>query len=401
MNRGRQSSSERGELVRVHRSPRRASGEVLRQGGGRQEGRTVGRDADRRAAGDGRDLVLPRREAPATFAAVAELWLAHHEETRAISGSTRLTYTSHLHQHVLPAFGAMPLGEISTEAIERFLGALRQPGGSTRFTTRGLSDNTLSSIRHVLGLVLKFAARRQFVATNPMLTVEFRRASSRRVSPDLFSADELRRLFAAADALDPDLGTLVQLWARTGARAGEMYGVRRGDLDPKAGTVHIRRTRSGGGEGPTKTPASERVASYGFALIEDPDEWRPRQDVIDMMGRRLRQLRRAPLSDQTALFSDLRGRPWSTGTFNGLWRRVLAAARVRFRPAEQHRHTLASTLLSRGAPILAVQSQCGWSSAVVPLTYYSKWMPSHASIVPAQSPATQTQLRASRRPGTP
>ena len=253
----------------------------------------------------------------------------------------------------------------------------------------------------MLGLVLKFAARRQFVATNPMLTVEFRRASSRRVSPDLFSADELRRLFAAADALDPDLGTLVQLWARTGARAGEMYGVRRGDLDPKAGTVHIRRTRSAGGEGPTKTPASERVASYGFALIEDPDEWRPRQDVIDMMGRRLRQLRRAPLSDQTALFSDLRGRPWSTGTFNGLWRRVLAAARVRFRPAEQHRHTLASTLLSRGAPILAVQSQCGWSSAVVPLTYYSKWMPSHASIVPAQSPATQTQLRASRRPGTP
>ena len=127
MNRGRQSSSERGELVRVHRSPRRASGEVLRRGGGRQEGHTAGRDADRRAAGDGRDLVLPRREAPATFAAVAELWLAHHEETRAIRGSTRLTYTSHLHQHVLPAFGAMPLGEISTEAIERFLGALRQP----------------------------------------------------------------------------------------------------------------------------------------------------------------------------------------------------------------------------------------------------------------------------------
>jgi integrase len=66
----------------------------------------------------------------------------------------------------------------------------------------------------------------------------------------------------------------------------------------------------------------------------------------------------------------------------------LAKARVRYRPAEQIRHTVASTLLSRGAPLLYARTVGGWRSANVLLRVYARWMdtglgPSgHAAVQP-------------------
>jgi integrase len=57
------------------------------------------------------------------------------------------------------------------------------------------------------------------------------------------------------------------------------------------------------------------------------------------------------------------------------WRRVLQAAKVRYREPEQLRHSFASTLLSRNAPLLYVQGQGGWRSASVLLRVYARWMP--------------------------
>jgi integrase len=56
---------------------------------------------------------------------------------------------------------------------------------------------------------------------------------------------------------------------------------------------------------------------------------------------------------------------------------------VRYRVPEQLRHTWASTLLSRNAPLLYVQQQGGWRSASVLLRTYARLMP--------QPSATQAQ----------
>ena len=54
---------------------------------------------------------------------------------------------------------------------------------------------------------------------------------------------------------------------------------------------------------------------------------------------------------------------------------MLHRAGVRYRVPEMLRHTFASTLLSRNAPLLYVQKQGVWTSAAVVLHYYSAWMP--------------------------
>ena len=89
------------------------------------------------------------------------------------------------------------------------------------------------------------------------------------------------------------------------------------------------------------------------------------------------------------LFTQPDGRPWSSSSLNTAWRRVLSGARVRYRPAEQLRHTVASTLLSRGAPLLYVQAVGGWRSAAVLLKVYARWMDTGLGVSgqPAATPA--------------
>lgn len=74
--------------------------------------------------------------------------------------------------------------------------------------------------------------------------------------------------------------------------------------------------------------------------------------------------------------------PMSSMELHRRWRRVLTKARGRYRAPEQLRHTFASTMLSRNAPLLYVQHQGGWRSASVLLRVYARWMPQEAGIRP-------------------
>jgi len=100
-----------------------------------------------------------------------------------------------------------------------------------------------------------------------------------------------------------------------------------------------------------------------------------------------------PLDDPEA-FVFGRGRvPLSSMDLHRRWRRALLAGRVRYREPEQLRHTFASTLLSRNAPLLYVQGQGGWRSASVLLRVYARWMPQAFAEGPQrQASATPAQL---------
>jgi integrase len=68
-------------------------------------------------------------------------------------------------------------------------------------------------------------------------------------------------------------------------------------------------------------------------------------------------------------------KPWTTHWINDRWHKVLQLAKVRYRNPEQLRHTWASTMLSRNAPVLYVQKQGGWKSAEILFRVYARWLP--------------------------
>ncbi len=106
-------------------------------------------------------------------------------------------------------------------------------------------------------------------------------------------------------------------------------------------------------------------------VTHETPEWRPLRDD-SMAG--LRHLTIQSMEPHHFVFG--RGpRPLASMELHRFWRRVLQKAGVRYRSPEQLRHTFASTLLSRNAPLLYVQQQGGWRSAGVLLRVYARWMP--------------------------
>ena len=92
--------------------------------------------------------------------------------------------------------------------------------------------------------------------------------------------------------------------------------------------------------------------------------------------------------------------PWSPAYINAEWRRVLQATKVRYRNPEQLRHTFASTLSSRNAPPLYVQSQGWWRSAAVLYRVYARRMPQgQLDATPAQPPSETVAANARRIEG--
>lgn len=307
-----------------------------------------------------------------TFADVARDWLEKYPALHAIRPGTLENYESFYRAHLLPYFGDRLITEITARGIEDFIADKRGPGGSVRVEGKALSDSTLHLGLMTLRLILQRAVRLKLLAANPMLDVEWR-AAPRIEHVDPFTPAELRAILRVSRDVDPDFATLVEAWARTGMRAGEVCGLQGHDVHLELGTVLVRRTWSRGRLGPTKT-GRERTVSVLHPIAEDTGEWRPNVDAARSVLTGLRGRRVQSLDPEAPLFTH-RGGPWVLKTLHRQWRRVLAIAHVRYRVPEQLRHTFASTMLSRNAPLLYVQRCGGWRSAAVLLRVYARWMP--------------------------
>jgi integrase len=330
----------------------------------------------RLAVGGGDLSTLVRSPGPApTFAALAEEWVRRYPALHAIRPNTWESYQTFLTHHLLPYFGQQHVSSITTDTIEAFIECKRAPGGSVRRHGKPLGDRTLRSGLVVLSLILKRAVRMKLIPTNPMRDVEWGGGLSQRTqSVDPFTVPELQAIFGAAGHQDSDFATLLRLWAQSGMREGEVLGLQHHDLDLGTGKVLVRRTWSRERLGPTKT-GLERQVSFLHPVADETLEWRPgtTPEACSVL-RGIRQLKVTSL-DPTAFVFGRGDRPMSARELRYKWHRVLATAKVRYRPPEQLRHTLASTLLSRNAPLLYVQHQGGWRSANVLLRVYARWLP--------------------------
>jgi integrase len=108
--------------------------------------------------------------------------------------------------------------------------------------------------------------------------------------------------------------------------------------------------------------------SFLHPVSVDSPDWRP----VDL-GLLARLSKVQSLEPSAFLFGG--AHPLSSMTVNRLWWRALTKAGVRYRSPEQLRHTMASVLLSRNAPLLYVAKVGGWASAAVLLRVYARWVP--------------------------
>jgi integrase len=306
-----------------------------------------------------------------SFEALAKEWLVQMPALRGIRLSTQENYRSFTTRHLLPYFGRLTVDSITAETITGFITAKLAPNGSAEGK---LARPSLRTGLVVLRLILQKAVRARELDRNPMDELDRLPQQEAEQSVDPFTTEELGALVAAAQAIDPTAGALFRLWAQTGLRAGELSGLQWGDLDLERGTLTVQRTFSRGRLGPTKT-GRWRTVSMLHPVADPVADWRP--GATPESRSILTALRRLPVRplDPAAFLFGANGAPITSGVLHRLWSRVVAKARVRYRVAEQLRHSFASTMLSRNAPLLYVQEAGGWRTASVMLRVYSRWMP--------------------------
>ncbi len=206
----------------------------------------------------------PRRSA-ITFSEWTEQW---QSSTAVRRPKTTVWYASAIRLHLLPAFGARPLGSLTPLDVQTFVDRL-----AARFapeTTRGYYA--------VLRLILNAALNADLIARTPCRGIKLPSGSPK--LRRIVEPEEVRRL---ADTIGPDYRAMILVAAELGLRWDECAGLQVRDLDVLRRTVTVRLTvgevRGTFVMSEPKTRAGRRTLAASEPLIAELAEHLRRQEL--------------------------------------------------------------------------------------------------------------------------
>lgn len=238
-----------------------------------------------------------------------------------------------LNRHLKPFFGHMRLDRIESQHIDAFKAKQRKAG---------LKNKTINNQLTVLGKLFNVAKEWRRIASTPRIGF----LATAEPEFDFLDFEEAARLVNAAD---PDWRPMILLGLRTGLRQGELLELRWNDVDLFKGLLRVRRsiwkgqiTTPKGGKG-RDVPLSNEACTMLRAL--------PSRFSGQLVF---------PGNDGAHLTKSQCRHP--------LWR---ACKRAGLRRIGWHvlRHTFASHLAMRGAPLKAVQELLGHSTIEMTMRY--------------------------------
>jgi len=252
--------------------------------GGRQRRLTLGTyptltvEKARKAAGDalataqlGGDAAKARDDARIadTVSDLCDLWLAEAAHLNRRTGAVRSAKNvagerGRIDSHVRPLIGNKRLKELNRADIERFRDQVARGAtkGQRATRVRGLArvrggTGTAKRTVTLLSSVLGFGCDRGLIADNPVRGI---RHAPGRVMQRFLSPDELGRLGAALEAMEgeganPSALTIIRMLALTGARRGEISGLRWREVDFQRGLIRLEASKTGAKVFPLAPPA--------------------------------------------------------------------------------------------------------------------------------------------------
>jgi len=207
-----------------------------------------------------------------TFAEACEDYLAHKESDRRLKPTTLRDYRSTVKFHLLPAFGALPVEDITTDMVESWK------------LTLDMSNATKIKVLTVLYGVMERARERHRLAVNPVREVEKpRREGGQGNEPQFYSPEEVLALVRAAET-EQDAAIFLTA-AFTGLRRGELVALRWRDANFPGSVIRVSGSYS---EGHLTRPKSNKVRAVpmapevvtALARLGQRDRWTGDDDLV-------------------------------------------------------------------------------------------------------------------------
>ncbi len=300
----------------------------------------------------GKGVFLSDPQTP-LFLEVARDWLEYKKLN--LRATTWEVYEGHVRNH-FHDLNLLKINRISIATVENFMTA-RQ--------VQGMNFSTLRKILVTLGQILGFAVRRRYLDYNPLKDAERPKAQFQINEGEADDLEVMRILTPSqikdflSQKIDPKYQMLFTLAIFTGARQGELLGLKWSDVDWENRQVCIQRTFNKGRFFPPKTRASRRRIDLAPKVLSELRKWKLA----------------CPLNELDLVFPNEAGQPIN---YSNMVQRhffptlkMARLSRIRFHDL---RHTYASLLLDQGENIKYIQTQMGHSSPMVTLNVYAHLM---------------------------
>jgi len=287
-----------------------------------------------------------------------EIWIDQLAPSR-LGKNALGSYRSHLKKWVLPFFGSLPCHSLNGTHVRQLQTIMKQKSCSPTLVNRTLHHALRALVRDMRGQGLLHTE-----IYDGEFVKKFKEDPDQ--EPDPFTAKERSRILNWFLENYRHYHDFVYTRFWTGIRPGEATALRVRDLDLGNTAIFVRRSRSKGDEGGTKTkrrrvvrllPEVVEVLRSHISTDADPDDY-----MFKTKGHRNRKgmiVRRSPINQ--ANFQ------------KRIWRQCLESLNIRQRPFYNTRHTYISTLVSLDKHFGFVAKQVGCSVTIIEKHYW-KWI---------------------------
>lgn len=285
------------------------------------------------------------RRSMGTFGYLLDRWLDFNEGE--LSPTTIREYRRLVKRRIVPELGSTPMAKLTAADLDTFYLSLRR---------EGLSPASVHQIHAVIRRALAQGVKWGLVAVNvaadaspPTVRTE------RRVPP---SPEVVRRLVAAEK--DEEMAVLYRLAIATGARRGELCGLRWEDIDLDDATVTIR-----GAIIAVKDTERKSTKTHAERTVPiDPATVKVLELHREAMEKRA-AVANYEMADQAYVFSSSPDGllPWHPDTVTAAFRALTKAQKVAGVRFHDLRHAHATWLLDAGVPLHTVSERLGHAKA--------------------------------------
>jgi len=285
-----------------------------------------------------------------TFSEVAKGWLEHKKPNVRIT--TWEMYSGHLKHH-FNDLDRIRIDMISTTTVEKWI-AKRQ--------TDGMCIGMLRKIIVTFNQIMAYAVRHKMIDSNPVRDAERPRRKMDDVVKGniaVLAPEQIRALLEATP--NQKHRTLFLTAIMTGARLGEILGLRWSDVDFEKKQIHIRRTFNHERFFTPKTKGSIRSIDLAPMMVLELRKWK---------------LVSGGNNDKLVFPSEVGSPIKPQNLTRRYFNPALKAAGLPVIRFHDLRHTYASLLIEQGENIKYISSQLGHASTTITLDVYSHLMKS-------------------------
>ena len=289
---------------------------------------------------------IPDKKIP-LFSDVAKDWLEYKKLN--LRESTWSVYEGHTRNH-FKEFEKIKINRITTAKVEKFI-ANRQK--------EGMHILTLRKILVTLGQIFSYAVRHKYIDYNPLTDAE-RPKDQGEIKEQKIRILTPEEINAFLDAVsNQKYKILFRLAIFSGARQGELFGLKWSDVDWINNQIHIQRTFNNQAWYDVKTKTSNRKIDLGPVTITELKKWKLA----------------CPKNKLDLIFPNEAGQPINNSNMSyRYFDPALKAAGLLKMRFHDLIHIYASLLIEQGENIKYIQSQLGHSSPTVTWNVYAHLM---------------------------